>query len=117
MEINEEYKSRLQGQIVETMLMSLGNETLTEEEMPDIADFVLTEVAKLGTHEDVMDFLRDLSAKWRIFSSILVLESGEVKERVEDEVAGGVLTLAQHGKIEEAIKLAQSMTEHSVQTQ
>lgn len=62
-----------------------------------------------------MQFLRDLSSKWSIFTKLLVLESGEVKEKTEDKVAEDVLKMAKEGKIDEAIGLAKTMTENPAQ--
>lgn len=115
--MNDEVKKLIEQHVVERMISALDRDEINDTEVPHIADFVLKHIDAITTEDEKMAFLRDLANKWRIFTGLLVTQSGEVKERVEDEVAGGVLTLAQSGKIEQAIKLAQTMTQQSVQAQ
>lgn len=111
--MDENVKKLIEQHVVERMISALDREEIDENEVPLIADFVLKGVDSITNEDEKMAFLRELAGKWRIFTGLLVIQSGEVKEKVEDEVAGGVLALAQHGKIEEAIKLAQTMTQES----
>lgn len=115
--MDENVKKLIEQHVVERMITALDRDEINDNEVPLIADFVLTHIDAVATEDEKMVFLRELAERWRIFTGLLVTQSGEVKEKVEDEVAGGVLTLAQSGKIEQAIKLAKTMTEHSMQSQ
>ena len=75
-----------------------------------MADFTVEGMKKVNNRVDLTNFLKNLSEKWPIFTNIAIIEEGNYKEMVEDEVYSGVLTLAAHGKIDSAIKLAKTMT-------
>lgn len=105
----------IEKETVDLLISALDKEEITEEELPFICDYILTKTDEIEDHAEVMPFLRELADRWRIFTPLLVKQSGEIKEKAEGEVAAGVLTLAQVGKIEQAIKLAKTMTEKSVQ--
>lgn len=110
MEVTEEHKKVLEQRIVEAMMTGLDQDVITSDELPDIADFVLDKIDQLKTQDELMQFLRELSGKWHIFSQILVIESGEVKEHIEHKVASNVLDLVRAGKVDDAISLAKSAT-------
>lgn len=110
-------KKNLEQEVVDTLISSLDKEMVTEEEIPEIADYVLTQIDSMKTPAEVMPFLRTLSEKWRIFTPLLVSHSGEIKHKAEGKVAKDVLSLAQLGRLDQAIKLAKTMTEQSVQVQ
>lgn len=106
----EEHKKEVEWKLVDVIISSLKQEMLTEEELPVVSSYILDNIKHVKTHDELMVFLRDLSNRWPIFSPVLVLESGEVKEKVEDQVALDVLKLAKENKIEEALKLAKTVT-------
>lgn len=113
MEFTPEEKKELESAIVDKIIDALEHEVITQADTATISDYVLTHIDTL-THElEVQVFLKNLSEKWKIFEPLLLLKQGEYKEIVEDEVAEGVLILAQHGKVDEAIKLAKTMTTNS----
>lgn len=111
----QNHKKEIETQIVETMISALENEKITESESSEIAAFVLDRIDAVTTTQEMTTFLQDLAAKWEIFGSLLFLEQADLKERVEDEVAAGVLLLAEHGKLDDAIRLARSATNSPVQ--
>lgn len=111
MEFTEEHKNRIERAIVETVISALENGNLAESELSQIANFVLEKIDQIKTHDELVIFLSDLSSRWPIFTNLETLEKGEIEEKVEDEVAEGVLTLAQSGKIEEAVNLAKTITD------
>ena len=104
--MDENVKKLIEQHVVERMISALDRDEIKDTDVPDIADFVLKGVDSITSEEEKMAFLRELASKWRIFTGLLVTQSGEVREKVEDEVAGGVLALAQHGKIEEVLNIS-----------
>ncbi len=110
-------KKKLEEAIVKNMIMALESDKITEGEMSTISGVVLDGIDAAETHEALQKFLEDLAARWKIFSPLVVLEKAVMQEKVEDEVAKGVLILLEHGKIENAIKLAQSVTHTHNQSQ
>lgn len=114
MEFSEAQREDLQQRIVLTLLGCYEKGMIDENEIPLVADFVLDNMYKVHTYNEVMEFLRVLSSKWNIFTHLLVLKSGELKEKTDQEVAEGVLLLAKSGKIDNAIALAQTATRTGV---
>lgn len=111
MDFTAQHKREIEGKIIDVITHSLEQGKLAEDDLPKIADFVLGRVDALKDHEELVAFFYELSKKWPIFDNLEDLERGEVKEVIEDKVEEQVLTLAKNGKIEEAIKLAKSLTD------
>jgi hypothetical protein len=106
----KQYKYKIEKDIVERALKDYEEEKLSRDELKNIADFTIQGMEKVNNRVDLTDFLKDLSARWPIFTNIAIIEEGSYKDIVEDEVYSGVLALAQNGKIDNAIKLAKTMT-------
>lgn len=103
-------KKSIEKDIVEQVIMGLEKGFLKEEELPLIGQFVLEKIDLLKNQQELIAFLGELSSKWPIFENIKKIEEGRVREKEEDEVAEGVLTLLKHGKIENALNLAKNIT-------
>lgn len=110
----QNYRERLEDSIVDTMLNKLEKEELTEDEMSIISAYVLDHVDNVKDNRTAIEFLEALAEKWDIFSTLLKIERAEMKGKVEAEVADGVLLLLQHGKLDNAIKLAKSATDQPI---
>lgn len=111
MDFSPDHKKEIETNIVQAIITALEGNGLSKDELPKIADFVLERIDSVKNHDGMVAFLDELSSTWPIFINIASIEKGEVKEKVEDEVTEGVLTLAKSGKIDEAIDLAKTMTE------
>ncbi|MDO8461161.1 MAG: hypothetical protein Q7S38_01820 [bacterium] len=111
MEVTQEHKNDLEKKIVESVILALENNTISKEEMPIIAEFVLGKIDVIKTHEELVLFVNELALKWPIFSNIDQIEKGEVQEKKESETAESVLNLAKSGQIEDAVNLAKTMTQ------
>jgi hypothetical protein len=105
-----EKKKKLEEAIVENMISALEKEKITEDEMSDISGFVLDGIDATNTKLGLEKFLEELAGKWEFFKPLLILEKAVLQEKIENEVADGVLLLLEHGKLDHAIKLAQSVT-------
>lgn len=110
MQLSAEHKLKIEQQLVEAIFQALEKGLLTEEEEAVISPLILEKMPQIGTREDLIVFLRELSEKSRIFSPLMIVESGEVKDKTEDSIAEKVESLTQDGKIDEAISLAQTIT-------
>lgn len=105
------HKRQIEKEIVDKALSEYGKEIITKEQLKQIADFTVDGMNKIQTHAHLVSFLDALSKHWTFFQGIAMVEVGEHRDMQEDEVHSGVLTLAKHGKIDEAIKLAKTMTD------
>lgn len=110
MDITQDHKNEIEKKIVETIALSLENNTLQQNELSDIASFVLDRMDQVKNHEELILFLSELSSKWPIFGQIEAIEKGEVKEQKEEQAFQNVLDLAKSGKIDEAVNLAKEAT-------
>ncbi len=111
MQISAQQKEQLQKDILITIANALDKEELKEEEIPHISHFMLNWLPTILTQEDVHTFLQDLTAKWPLFKTISLVEAGKEKEQKEDKVLNDVVALTQKGNIDEAIKLARTVTQ------
>ncbi len=110
MPFDEEKKKKIENQIVETMIDGLKKEELNKEEVPKISAFVLQRIDSIINQQQLIDFLRELSAMNRVFTPILIIESGEIQEREELRKAHQALSLIKQGQIEQAIKAVENKT-------
>ena len=111
MEVSAEHKTEIEKKILKEIINALENDKVTEAELPDIADFVITHIDAAQNHEQMIKFLDELSQKWPFFEGLEQIERGEVTEAKEDQVEQEVLNLAKSGKVTEAINLAKTVTE------
>lgn len=106
----KKYLDKIQVDILEDIASGLEQGILKEEELPSIADFVLSKIDNIKNHYELDTFLTGLSSKWPIFSNINKIQQGEVREAEDKEETQGILTLLKHGKIEQALNLAKHAT-------
>lgn len=111
MPFTDEHKHELEKKIVETLIGALEKNELVEDQLSIIAGRVLERIDTLSTQDELAEFLTELCVEWPMFQQLLEIELGKVKSEVEKKVAHEVLLLANSGKIEEAIRLAKTMTE------
>lgn len=108
MDLSVEKKKEIETALVEIVTKALTEDVLTEEDAPKVASFILDKINNVKTQEELLTFLRELSAQWSIFTPLLVIESGEVKEKSEEKAIEHVEALAEHGNIEEALQAAKN---------
>lgn len=108
MELSVEKKKEIETALVEVVTKALTEDTLTEEEAPTVASFILDRITAVRTQQELLAFLRELSAQWSIFTPLLVIESGEIKEKSEEVSVKQIEALAEHGNIEEALQAAKN---------
>lgn len=111
MDTLQSHKREIEKQIVDRALAEYADGKITREQLKQIADYTVDAMGKIQTHAHIASFLSTLSSHWTFFQGLAMVEEGEQRGLTETEVHSGVLTLAQNGKIDDAIKLAKSMTE------
>jgi hypothetical protein len=116
MEITAERRKELERKLVETIIQALENDILTADDVPTVSSYILDNMPGVKTQDQLLQFLRDLSAKWAIFSNLLVIESGEVQLAAEQAVAQNVMELTKSGNIEQALSMAKAATENAQKT-
>lgn len=109
----ESLRNKVLNDTLDVIIANLEKNAISEAEITPIADFVLAKIDSVNNETDVATFLSELSSRWPIFGNIASIQQGENQEKVEGEVAQGVLSLAQSGKIDEALSLAKSVTQTS----
>lgn len=110
MEFTEEKKKEIEKAIIDKSITALEQGFIEESGLGEIATFTLWKIDLLKTQNDLITFLRELSAKWHFFSDLLVIESGELDLANDKKNIEKIEQLTQGGSIEEAIKLAKEST-------
>lgn len=112
MDLSIEHKKEVQRRIMETLLNAFKNLQITEESYEEICRFIVEKDPSIQTHHDLIIFLRELTAKWNIFSFVLTLEDGEVKKIEENKAVEQIEDLTQQGKIDEALEAARRIVKN-----
>jgi len=115
MEITAEEKKDIETKIVDTIIAALEQDALASDEVPVISSYVLERIDTVKTHEELMIFLRELSAKWALFTKLLVMKSGEAQLQSEAELTKSVEELAKGGNIDDALKLIKEAAQAKVE--
>lgn len=104
MDLTPEHKKEVQRRIMEALLSPYEKGEITRADFDEISKFILERDPNILTHNDLVVFLRDLTAKWNIFSSVLTLENEEVSNVEQNKAAEKIEELAQSGNIDEALE-------------
>jgi len=70
-QITEELKNKVYNKIMDVMLTSLENGTLTAEESEDASYFILEMIDSLPSKNHLDAFLEELSERWECFKPLL----------------------------------------------
>lgn len=97
--------------ILDTLIASLENKNINTDELPKIGKFFSESMEVIEGEQELDEFYAELAREWPIFSNLKTITAGTAKEKVEDEIASGVMELVKHGKINEALSLAKKGTE------
>lgn len=108
--MDAQYKEAIEQKIVDAIAKGLEENLLTESQLPEISNFVLSHIDNITTHDQLIGFLSHLSLKWSVFKNIAVEEEGKLQKKVESKVAEDVLRLISKGQTNQAIDLAQSIS-------
>lgn len=104
------HKEDVQYDVIKIIASALQSGKLSAGEAGEIAAFILERIDDVKTHEQMAEYITELSSKWPMFSNIASVERAEVRKIVEEEVTRGVLTLLEHGKVDHALALVKTMT-------
>lgn len=115
MDLPEAHIKEVDRKLVETIITALREDLLSAEEYDEVADFVVKGMDAVKTRDQLLEFLRALSAKWKIFTHLLVVEGASNKDSTEDKVYDTAVALAESGKIDEAVAVAKSATQAPVE--
>lgn len=110
MDLTLNHLNDIKLKIAETVVSALEQGTVTSEEIDGMSSFALEEIEKVKTHEDLIAFLRELSAKSPVFSYILVTESGEIKQKEDNVVAHKAEDLLKTGQVDAALEMVKEAT-------
>lgn len=110
MALTDEHLIEMEDAILDTIITALEQSTLPSDDMPELSTFILDRFYELQTEEELVAFLRELSSKWRIFTHVLVLETGEAREQREAQLLKHALSLMKEKKIDEALAVAKTGT-------
>lgn len=112
MDLSAEHKKEVQKRIMEALISAYEKLEITKVDFDEISKFILEKDPTIQTHHDLIIFLRELTAKWNIFSFVLTLENGEIKKIEENKAVEKIEDLTQEGKIDEALEAARRIVKN-----
>ncbi len=104
MDLSLEHKKEVQKRIMEILLGKYEKMELSQSDFEEISRFIVDKDQAINNHHDLIVFLRELTAKWSIFSFVLTLENGEVKQFEESKKVEEIEALTREGNIDEALE-------------
>lgn len=110
MAIDSVYRDKVGKELTLRLTGVMEKEQISEEESRTIADVILTELDKVQTQAQMLQFLSDLSQKWLFFSDVLTLEKGVAQGEQEGKETIKVEELIKENKIDEALDAAKAAT-------
>lgn len=111
MQLDSSEKLLLEKKIVEILLDQMAQGKLNDDQAKAISVWAEASMKNVQNKQHLSEFLAVLCGKYPFFESVKVIEQGKVDDLVDQEIHDGAIALAQHGKIEEAIKLTKTATE------
>lgn len=109
MKVTQEYKYHIENLIVDAMLTAWEKNIIAEQEQFPISKFVLEQIDKVSTHEDLISFLAELSAKWSFFKPLYVSEQESVKKHEDNQMIEQAQDLAKSGNIDQALAVTREI--------
>ncbi len=110
MAIDSVYRDKVGKDLTLRLTGVMEKEQITQEESRVIADVILTELDKVQTQEQMLQFLSALSQKWPFFSDVLTLEKGVAQIEEEGRETVKVEELIKENKIDEALETIKAAT-------
>lgn len=107
MEVTNEQKEILYTKLLMVMISSLENGTLSSDNLPVMAGYLLDGLNSVDTKEQLAQFLIKLATDWPIFHTLCTIEVGGLNQHQEAQEAQKVLELTRSGKVDEALSLIQ----------
>lgn len=111
MDFDEIYKNRVGKHLTIRLALALKNGEITEQELPIIARFILDHIDNILNHEQLIQFLTNLSQKWPVFNHILTIEKGEEILIKEGYAINQIQQLLKQKRYDEVIATAKTITE------
>lgn len=110
MDINQ-HKTEVKSRLVEAIARAVEEGKLTESQLPEIADFILENMAQAQDHPQIVALTLHLASRWPIFHNVALAEKGEEKKAIEEQTANQMIELIKSGNTTEALHLAKSVVQ------
>jgi hypothetical protein len=105
----QQYREQILQKTYAVMTNAVDSEKIQEDEVSEMANFILDRVDHLETYDQVIGFFHLLSLKWPIFSPLSLETEGKLQQQVETHVRNNMLSLIKEGKVSEAVQIGQSL--------
>mgnify|MGYP001042423741 CR=1 FL=1 len=76
-------KNNIYDELYAIVYNQLKNNQINVDEGKEIADLVLTNLEKISTKKELIEFLKTLVKKWSFFSSVLIKKNYELEQLLE----------------------------------
>lgn len=101
----EEKKKEIEKQIVDMAITALDSGILTEDQLGDMSTFVLSRIDKVTDEEELKDFLKILSEKWKFYEPLYQKQLGEEQNVKEKQAITQAENLIKAGNIDGALQV------------
>jgi hypothetical protein len=107
--VDETYKTNIEQRIVDAIADALEAGKIQEKDLPPLSTYILAQMDRITTHDQLIGFLSHLSLRWPVFHHIAIEEEGKLKKVVETKVAQDMVRLINQGDTNQAVNLAESI--------
>lgn len=105
MEFTEERKKELEREIVDMAIGALERGAITEDQLGDMSTFVLSRIDRLQTEDDLKDFLKSLSEKWKFYEPLYKKLLGDEQGKKDEKTVHQAEDLIKTGNIDGALQV------------
>jgi len=71
---DETYKNKIGMKITVRIGQAIKSGELSDNDLPEVCNYVLIAIETIKSHNELIDFLGNLTNRWPVFSSILTQE-------------------------------------------
>jgi hypothetical protein len=105
------HKLDLEKKITEEIINQYEKQAMSNQEMADLAQFILERYEKITNHEELVNFMNELENQSPFFKNLATIEKGEDAKSAEQDAAKQALELLQSGQAGQAAQVAGAANE------
>lgn len=113
MQLTDDRKRGIERKIVGVLIKGLYENVVTLADLPQMSGYLFENMIRVTNQEQLMAFLKDISSRWEIFTSVFDEENIPLENMPQDEknkTVQDIANLARDGEIDEAIDMAKKTT-------
>ena len=108
MPISDDQRNTLGMQLTRRLGQLLGDGSVQFAQATEIADFILAQIDRATSHEEIIEFLLTLQSKWPFFETQINFEKGAVTAQQDKQKVAHMAKLIKTNQVDAAIAVAKS---------